>query len=167
MAKQNQIPIESWPNESTIAAISREINIKQKPMDLVTCGDFSENSFTGLGGDQRSHAIWELCRKWDCRTWDYNYPYKELARFMRKRTRALKNMMCLRKDNLFRMFNSNRLVLYHYVLSKSREESRWLVLFFKTENKQTRRDLWSLLSAPNSYPFGAENEKKITCWDFP
>lgn len=57
MAKQKQIPIESWPNESAIAAISREINIKQKPVDLVTCGDFSENSFTGLRGDQRSHVI--------------------------------------------------------------------------------------------------------------
>lgn len=56
MAKQKKIPIESWPNESTIAAISREINIKQKPVDLITCGDFSENSFMGLGGDQRSHV---------------------------------------------------------------------------------------------------------------
>lgn len=56
MAKRKQIPIESWPNESTIAAISREINIKQKPVDLITCGDFSENSFMGLGGDQRSHV---------------------------------------------------------------------------------------------------------------
>lgn len=57
MAKQKQIPIESWPNESTIAEISREINIKQKPVDLVTCGDFNENSFTGLRGDQRSPVI--------------------------------------------------------------------------------------------------------------
>ena len=54
---------------------------------------------------------------------------------MRKRERALKNVMCLRKGNVFRTFTSNRLVQYHYVLSKSREESRWLILFFKIENR--------------------------------